>query len=99
MSQNDGLQVPARPRRKVPESDQIARDRAAWVATGSHTEPVKEKRVRMTFRTPQSLQKRFKIAAALRDEDPSKVLCDLMEVYIDAQDISPATIRRALAAE
>ena len=99
MSKNDGLQVPARPQRTVPESDQIARDRAEWVATGTRPEPTKDKPVRMTFRVSQALQKRFKLAAALNDEDPSAVLCGLMEQYVATQDMSPDNIRRALAAD
>lgn len=99
MSKNDGLRVPARPRRKVPASEQIARDRAEWVATGARPESAKEKQVRMTFRAPQSLQKRFKLAVALSDEDPSAVLCALVEQYVATQDMSPDSIRRALAAD
>ena len=62
-------------------------------------EPPKDKQVRMTFRVSQALQKRFKLAVALSDEDPSAVLCTLMEQYVAAQDMSPDNIRRALAAD
>ena len=96
MSKNDGLQVPARPRRTVPESGQIARDRKDWVATGTRPEPAKEKRVRMTFRVSQALQSASSCGRPER-RGTSDVLCALMEQYVEAQDMSPATIRRALA--
>ena len=109
MANHNGLQVPTRPDRTVPDAEQARRD---WVDHGTAPAPAgkgpaprraaktkaKEKQVRMSFRVPESLNKQFRIALALSDADPTEVLCELVQRYVEEQNLSAADIRRALAA-